>query len=161
LVVVVGPLMGLCLPWRSVLAEPAGSMRCRVLTCNVHSDRFNPVALRSVIDETKPDIVALQDWSPAFAVHVFGDGWNLHHVSQFSLASRYPIKDIRLRSEPGPARNAVLHACLETSVGDLHFFNVHLASPRDGLVAVRVKLWKGSDVLQANSVRRREQSQQI
>jgi endonuclease/exonuclease/phosphatase (EEP) superfamily protein YafD len=159
LVVVVVPLMGLCLPWRGLLGEPEGTLHCRVLTCNVHSSRFDAEALRSVIEGALPDIVALQDWSPAYQFRVFElEGWHVRREGQFCVASRFPIKEARLLDKPARATNAVFRTLHSTPAGDLYFFTVHLATPRDGLIAVRTKWWQGGPRLQANSDVRLSQS---
>lgn len=46
-------------------------------------------------------------------------------------------------------------------MGRVHFINVHLASPRSGLVAVIEGYWRGGAELQANSDLRRWQSAAI
>jgi endonuclease/exonuclease/phosphatase (EEP) superfamily protein YafD len=156
-VVVAWPLMGLCLPWRTLLSGPPASFRCRVLTCNVHE---NPFGILTAIQETQPDIVALQDW-PGHAGVTFPDDWHVRALGQFVVASRYPIREL-VALEPTPRlRNMVVRATLETPVGPVRLYNLHLVTPRTALVEVRQRLWKGGESLQASSDWRREQSEAI
>jgi len=54
---VLGPIMGLCLPWARLIA-PHGP-RLRVLTCNVKGHSHDNAALNELIRTAAPDIVAL------------------------------------------------------------------------------------------------------
>jgi endonuclease/exonuclease/phosphatase family metal-dependent hydrolase len=154
--VVVWPLMGLCLPWRTLRPGPAGEFHCRVLTCNVHR---NPFGIRTALDEAGPDIIALQDWPEHAEPRDFkAGGWHVQTLGQFLLASRYPIRELTELKPPVVPANTVVRAQLETPAGVVRFFNLHLATPRQALVAVRLQGWRGGPELQANSDVRRQQS---
>ncbi len=156
-VVVVWPLMGLCIPWDRLSAqEEKNGFRCRVFTCNVHR---NPFGVKPAIRDARPDVVALQDCSGDFAPHDFGEGeWHVQARGQFVVASRYPIREFIELEPPAAPKNTVVRAILETPVGPVRLYNLHLASPREGLVAVRQRGWNGGHVLQSNSNARRTQS---
>jgi vancomycin resistance protein VanJ len=159
-VVVAWPLMGLCIPWPRPSAAEAGRFRCRVLTCNVHR---RPFGVRTAIAQVRPDIVVLQDCSQhLLGPQDFGDGdWHVQGSGQFLVASRYPIRDFTELRPPDAPADMVVRARLETPAGLVRFYNLHLASPRQALVAVRRRGWNGGEQLQANSDFRRSQSEAI
>jgi endonuclease/exonuclease/phosphatase (EEP) superfamily protein YafD len=158
-IIVVWPLMGLCVPWERVLPgpeEPPATFRCRLLTCNVHR---NPFALQEALAEARPDVIALQDWPVRFDRNLFGEGvWHIRTTGQFCVASRYPIKDFSALEPPAAPADTVVRASLETPAGVVRLYNLHLATPRQALVAVRQRGWNGGADLQANSDTRYHQS---
>ena len=99
--IVVGPVMGLCLPWAR-LTTPDGPA-IRVLTCNIKSHCQNTEALSRLVRVTQPDIVALQGcW-----VHnkiKWPNGWNLLQDGELLIASRYPLRRVTVG---GPLRPGV------------------------------------------------------
>lgn len=66
--VVVGPVMGLCVPWHRVFTAEQPGLRLRVMTCNVHGKSFDPRRMAALIDEVGPDVVASQENEPDCAV---------------------------------------------------------------------------------------------
>jgi endonuclease/exonuclease/phosphatase (EEP) superfamily protein YafD len=152
----VWPFMGLCLPWRQVLAgEPAGPV-VRVLTCNTHYRQLDPAALRQFLDETRPDVLAFQYWEGHAEPALF-ESKTVHPAGEFLIASRWPIRD-----EQHLTRRPLAVSCvLDAPFGRVQFVTLHLATPRDGLLAV-VKRGDGGIVeLEANIERRRAESEQI
>jgi len=158
-VVVLWPLMGLCIPWQRLFSEPPEEFRCRVLTCNVHRSVHG---LRVALDEARPDVVALQDCPGQLDARLFGDDkWHVRNAGQFCLASRYPIREFTPLERPSAPPDAVVRSKLETPAGLIRFYNLHLATPRQALVAVRQRGWNGAAELEANSEERRFQSAAI
>jgi endonuclease/exonuclease/phosphatase (EEP) superfamily protein YafD len=147
--------MGLCLPWRPLFIGEATGPRIRVLTCNVHYRQIDPFALRRVIAESRPDVVALQYWEDRYRSFLFDPAdWNIRHDGQFLLASRYPITSAETLGHP---RCAVRYE-VDAPLGRLHFVNLHLETPRDGLLAVVHKRSAGIPELETNIQQRRDQS---
>ena len=163
LVLVVGPVMGFRLPWGRLLAEETGGPGVRVLTCNTHGGRLDARALAELIAETRPDVVALQEWSGENEAAVFGRGeWFVRTDNPLGLASRYPIRGAEaLGYHELGGKGSVVRYELETPGGTLHFFNVHLASAREGLEAVLQTRWRGIPAVRANTALRWHESEVV
>jgi endonuclease/exonuclease/phosphatase (EEP) superfamily protein YafD len=135
---VFGPVTGFGIPWGRLRPEAPGGTRLRVLTCNMHYRPLDPAPLDHLLAETQPDVVALQEWTPAAPSEVLAAGeWHVHEGRRLFLASRYPIRSatdltLHLEGEWGP----VMRYELETPAGLVTFFHLHLASPREGLQEV-------------------------
>ena len=64
--VVAGPIMGLCIPWRTMAPPTPDAMHLRVVTCNLHgSESVDPDGLEALIQESRAEVVALQEWPEA------------------------------------------------------------------------------------------------
>jgi endonuclease/exonuclease/phosphatase (EEP) superfamily protein YafD len=160
-VLVVGPVMGFRLPWRQVFAKETRGIRIRVLTCNVDSQNLDAAALARLLDESRPDIVALQEWSPEHAQPVFGQqGWHVRAGKGTCLASRFPIKHVEALTDQEGWRDFISRYDLDSPAGEVHFFNVHLATPRPGLEAVLAHRWRGIPDLKVNIALRQRESEQ-
>ena len=137
-----GPVMGLCVPWRRVLAPDEGP-RLRVLTCNADGSRLDPRAFDALVKEWSPDVVVLQSLASSHR-ELFLDrpGWRFVRQSELSLAVRESIvvSDVtRIEDEDtgGGIAGAVAAVYrLQTSSGPVALANVHLATPRQALEAV-------------------------
>src|SRR5205823_5303508 len=74
-------------------AGPAWGPRLRVLGCNMHYAKVDPGPLDRLVEEARPDVVAVQEWRDSARSEVFlGDGWHTHRVRGLFLASRHPIR---------------------------------------------------------------------
>src|SRR5262249_1828656 len=140
-------------------AEPT-RFRCRLLTFNVHR---RPLGVRAAVAQARPDLVVLQDCPErALGPRDFGDGdWHMESRGQFLVASRYPIRHLAALGPPDVPTDTAVRARLETPAGPVRLYNLHLASPRQALVAVRQRGFGGGAELQANSDLRRSQSAAI
>jgi endonuclease/exonuclease/phosphatase (EEP) superfamily protein YafD len=148
-VVVVGPVMGFCVPWGRFGAQPRGEFSIRVLTCNMGSSLIDPVALAALIEQTQPDVVAVQEGSvEALPVSAWRSGWDV----RTTLASRYPIRNVATPLHYGNLGGGGFVTCfdLETPLGIHHFVNLHLATPREGLESVKARWWRGASNLRKN-----------
>ena len=163
-VLLLGPVMNLCVQWRK-LAGPAGggASPLKVLTLNVDHKVLDAAALRALLDAQRPDVVALQAWTSRHQQTLFGDGagWHLRRDEELLLASRYPISDVQVATDPVFSWNdgALARYTLDTPSGPVRAFNLHLSTPRDGLVGVVFDGSGGARRLERNSERRRQQSQ--
>lgn len=155
--VVVGPLMGFCLPWRRVLPAPTGTgLRLRVMTCNLHGRAADPRALAALVAESHPDVLALEEWAgwPADPP-VAGPGWHVATDGELRLESRFPIRrqpDV-IVNQGWSAGAAVRYDVLPPGGGGpVPVVVVHLASPHD---SIRAALGRGPDaeVVGAGSLR--------
>jgi vancomycin resistance protein VanJ len=138
--IVVFPLMNFQVPWRSLTQPDRHGAVVRVLTCNTHGKALDAAAFAVLVEQTHPDIVALQEWSTSNAATVFGDGgWYFVVEGELCLASRYPMR--RVESIGGHRWNwsgAAIWYEIEAPSGRIPFINVHLESPHAAfLMALR------------------------
>lgn len=171
-VFVLGPLMGLSIPWRRLASPQASGEKLRVLVCNVHRAEVNPAALDAYIGQMQPQVVLLQDYSPRDAGPAFsGPGWHHYQLGEIFIATRFPLKkahDFHLERIPASDDGDVTHrtgsaVCfdLQTASGPLHVVDLHLASPHPALRTLTRDHIKAAMRLEANSARRWRESQQI
>jgi vancomycin resistance protein VanJ len=137
------PLLGLRIPLHRAATDGSTSF-LRVLTCNVHRRQLNAAEFKTLLDDVRPDVVALQDWTSFHQSELFAPGmWYFQRNGELFLASRYPIltaQPIGLEEPPRPAFNARLGAAayyrLQTPLGLVGLINLHLASPHEALDAL-------------------------
>ncbi len=163
-VVIVGPVTGLCVPWRALLSsEPAGP-RLRVLTCNLHgASAVDPGALADFVLASNADVVALQEWPEAEKSSLGAwPGWHRHATPRLFLASQFPIRGVtELGHDSYGPKGSVRRYDLDTPAGVVHFFSLHLASPRDGIYEAIHDDLTGPAAVRANSARRWQQSEYL
>lgn len=138
---VVGPVMGLCIPWRTwISATSTDRNRIKVLTCNTQyghiDDRFD-----ELIRRVEPDIVLFQEWpSERPPPTNLLSGWEIARDEQLLVASRLPIVAFEpLKRTERSHRTIGLHCELKLVGDSIQFFAIHLLTPRDGLEAVLSK----------------------
>jgi vancomycin resistance protein VanJ len=153
LAVVIGPIMSFCVPWHTFLTQTTKFIGVRVLTCNTEGDFLDTEELAKLIAEADPDIVVLQEWSHHEEREVFGaSGWHVRARSPFCIGSRYPIRAVAiLGSNERGGTECVVRYDLQTPGGVLYFFNVHIASVREGLQEVLLDPFRGPAELCANT----------
>jgi endonuclease/exonuclease/phosphatase (EEP) superfamily protein YafD len=163
-VLVLGPVTDFCVQWPTRGDTPVGgSLRLRVLTCNMHYGNPDPARLNRLIDETDPDVIVLQEWLRPRQLPAFGQGrWHLFAVNGQFLASRHTIRrsEIIGSDTDNPDGSAARYE-LVTDRGVVTFFSVHFASPRDALFATSRGRAGGPALLGANSALRRRQSENL
>jgi endonuclease/exonuclease/phosphatase family metal-dependent hydrolase len=160
--VLAGPLMDCCLPWDRWLTNDTGGPHIRILTCNVEGLQLDVDALRGVLDDGKPDIVAFQEWAERHAAVLLSDpAWHVHTGKGLCLGSRFPIRDVDSHPDEHGWRDVGVRHDVETPRGTLHVFNVHLSTPREGLEAVLARPWRGGAELEANTAMRARESDDI
>jgi len=158
---IAGPVMGFCAPWHQLVQSSPGGTPFRVLTCNMHYSRGDPGPLDELVAATNPDVVAVQEWSAAAHSALGTDpAWHIHPGSRLFLASRHPIRSaVQLGHASMGKEASVMRYELDTPLGLVHLFSLHLATARQGIVDVIHDSEKGPAELQANSRRRRQQSE--
>lgn len=133
-VVLLGPIMGLCLPWARLVAHD-GQM-VRVLTCNVDGKSVDPKRLAALVAEAQPDVVALQEWSASAAIN-WPPGWHIVHAGELLVASPYRLDNVESAHRRHPPSRwppvDALRCTVEMPAGPIGFCCVHLLTPRSGL----------------------------
>jgi vancomycin resistance protein VanJ len=161
---IVGPLLGYCVPWRAYLhRSPVGLARVRVLTCNVQGKYANVVSLVELIASSRPDIVLLQECPGGDNLSALfrSPEWHLRFESGLGLASRFPIGSVEVRPlhEPTWGGGWIGRYELRSPFGPVHVFCVHLATPREGLEALLREKWRGIPALRAKIEERWHESE--
>jgi vancomycin resistance protein VanJ len=137
------PIMGLRLSRGGSGAD--ATTQLRVLTCNIHRNQLDAPAFKSMLDELRPDVVALQDWTSVHEAELFaGGGWHCRRDTELFLASRFPIikaAPILLDEPPKPEfkirPGTAVYYYVQTPVGPINMINLHLSSPHESLEALR------------------------
>jgi endonuclease/exonuclease/phosphatase family metal-dependent hydrolase len=141
IVIVLFPLMGLHLS--GPVTAAAGARRLRVVTLNINNGASGANNVREQLRGTGADLILLQE-----AAHVREDvlrvalpGYFFHKVSQFTVASRYPITDAFVPpsvTEGDTARSLrYVRYRIQTPSGPITVYNMHPISPRDALDELR------------------------
>ena len=112
--------------------------RLTVVSCNVQSFRPKFDLVVNELNRIDPDVVLFQE---AFEDHallatVF-DGWNVHRVDEYMVASKLPLKFISTTFVPGFERVTAVRYEVETPLGPVAVFNVHQTSPRRSLTQLK------------------------
>lgn len=163
--VVLFPVMGLCIPWRGAMssAQAAGAPAIRIITCNAHRGLLDSGAFARLIEETHPDVVAMQEWTSKHLAAFANDrGWYVLRDDELCLVSRYPIR--RLEDVAAAAWKAQRFAgaavCYElaTPHGPVPLINLHLASPHRQFDAVLARSGGADGAVEQNSFVRRVQA---
>jgi vancomycin resistance protein VanJ len=158
--VVIIPVMGFCVPFPLSFDQRKPQARIRVLTCNTDGSRLRAADLHQLLLETYPDVVALQEWDGHAEEEVFDrDHWQVRRGKGLCFASRHPIHDKETITDAPGWRDILARHDVETPAGVLHFFDVHLNTPREGLEAVLHERWRGIAELDANLAERQEESE--
>ncbi|MCI0703756.1 MAG: endonuclease/exonuclease/phosphatase family protein [Planctomycetia bacterium] len=161
LLVAVGPVAGCCVPWEQLGSQPPAGSRLRVLSCNMHFAKVDSGPLDNLVEGSRPDVIAIQEWRDSARSEVFlGDGWHTHRAPGLFLASRYPIcRSDRLGNSSTSEQGSVMRYELDTPDGPVTVFNLHFATPRKGLGSSVGFEQQGLSEIRANSELRKRQSE--
>ena len=138
LVLCLFPLMGLVLPGSNAKNPEARSLR--LLSFNTNSGYSGATAIVAQVSALHPDVVLIQEGQ-------FGGGQiaeelrarypHVHAVTQFTLASRFPIlaatEPARLPYYGRDRSPRFMRYLLQTPLGVIAFYSVHPISPRGAL----------------------------
>src|SRR5262245_31520162 len=91
LVLAMGPVAGFRIPWQRLLGSAPRGARVRILTCNAHYRKLDARLLGTLLDQSQPDVITLQEY-PGSSEFLGGGKWHLHRMPGIFLASRYPIR---------------------------------------------------------------------
>lgn len=158
------PLMGCCLPWRTLFQGHFEGQHLRLLTCNVHGRFLNESALADLISDTKPDVIVLQEFPAQFAPAFLLDGhWYAREDGELFIASRYPIPTSENFGEANWFEwgGAAMRYDIAAPQGTIHLFNLHLASPHTPFQAVIEGKESGRTRVANHLAVRAEQSQKL
>jgi vancomycin resistance protein VanJ len=160
LLLIVGPIMGFCVSLSSLNSPDSPGARIRLLTCNVHRQQLDARAFSEFLSVSQPDIVTLQDWTHVLAPELFTEaGWHSERDDELFVASRFPIRRIAdVRAGRWSGKGSVACYAVEGPFGTLNLFNVHLASPHEGLQAVFDRAPGAVTTIEVNMVERRVES---
>ncbi len=152
--VVAVPLMG----W--VRGQPEnGSNRLRVMSFNIKSYKADdrPEGYGPIVEEIRrrdPDVLVMQDaqkltdqWLPVpAAMKELLASRQTQMRGQYVIASKVPLRDCKVAPlSADPALGDYLRCVVEVNGQRLEIVNVHLLSPREGLVAARRERLGGLD----------------
>ena len=146
LVIVVGPIMGGRVSWRTLgrsLPAPMPEIAVRVLTFNTDGGGAVAVRLRDMIEQVQPQLIAFQEcgdalWDSLQAM----PKWYHHRYSNLCTASRWPIQSFDSMPRASFARVSTLgfggtglvaRYVIASPHGAFAFVNLHLETARKGL----------------------------
>ncbi len=123
-----------------VPAIPAGALRFRLFSANVYAGNGQAGALADELRASAPDVVFLQESSPAFVAALDASGAlsGLPHriavarTDPFAglLASRWPLVDQEVVAVDG--RPVLIRATAVTESGPIRLYSVHVVAPLGG-----------------------------
>ncbi len=149
LLVVVGPIMGGRVSWRTVgRSLPAHAPRgvIRVLTYNTQGGGIVAMRLRDEVERSQPDLIALQECGDALwdSLQALPQWHRVRHAS-LCTASRWPITSVdsmprrdfqRIAQYGFGGSGLVARHIIAAPNGPLVFVNLHLETARKGLEAL-------------------------
>jgi endonuclease/exonuclease/phosphatase family metal-dependent hydrolase len=157
----VGPVMGFCIPWRTIaIGQPQGVLALRVVTLNV-GGVSDPAGLIDFVRGAQADVIAFQEWPrPKSFPEDVASGWYLAREGELLVASRYPIRSVAAAPR-GTVRNyaPAIRCDIDTPAGIVHFHCLHLYTLRKGLDAVISQKWEGASELERVCAIRNEESE--
>ena len=140
---VFGPLMGFCTHWPAspdTLETSVGGSRLRVMTYNVKWGSRDAGAIVGDIRAFHPDVIQFQDAEGVRDGEVGRAlaGWNVRESGQYVVASRLPLPPLQsLDVSYAGSDHHCTRCVVRVGTTDVAVYDVHLKSPRDGLVSVR------------------------
>ncbi|MBX6313623.1 MAG: endonuclease/exonuclease/phosphatase family protein [Isosphaeraceae bacterium] len=91
--VILGPVMGLSLPWHQLGARPPRGLRVRIMTLNLGAGRIDVKRLAHLIEREHIQVLCFQEnrggTDPALEALFSANGWHRDHLGVF--ASRFPL----------------------------------------------------------------------
>jgi endonuclease/exonuclease/phosphatase family metal-dependent hydrolase len=122
-------LLGFSLGWRRLVpSSPAAGSALRVLTLNTHYGAVGNTRLAAYIQETHPDVVALQEVAWAAVRGLFSKGgWHYLQCSNNVLASRFPIDMQSVQETREYFRCSILPPCGPVEIAVVHLRSPHIA----------------------------------
>ncbi|MBX3437682.1 MAG: endonuclease/exonuclease/phosphatase family protein [Planctomycetaceae bacterium] len=161
LVIVLGPIMGLRIPWAAGTTSGAGPL-LTVVTCNLQGGKADLTKIIEEIKATDPDVLVFQEASYGYEILMpFLEGLSLVHRGEYLIAARYPVH-LRDICRADAFRRATAILCeIEGPAGPFLVCDVHQTTARHGLAELRVdSLVTGAGVarLQARQVLRSKEA---
>lgn len=157
-VIAFGPLLGLCVPWRTWISRESPGFRVRVLTCNLSAiagdfDRFD-----ALLQEADPDVMVLPECSEKMFAWLSAKGvWRLEQKRSLCVASRWPVSRVAWRNDDGRLGywGAFAVRCeISAPGGRIDLIGVHLETPREGLEELLWRPWEARTAIDSEIDRR-------
>ena len=148
---------GWVLPSPQTLSGPDEPTELRVLTYNMGEGHFAPGEIVAWLDDLAPQIAVFQECveliEPVRKLLV-QHGWRVEVQYGSCLASRFPVRRVEARDPSAIHKmygsGIVVRYEIETPGRVVNVINVHLATIRQGLNALRFRLWGGISELESN-----------
>ena len=160
---IVWPTMGYQFAIGSVSHPGEEPGRIKFMTSNIGYAQIE--LIQREIERVQPDVVVLQESTPAKAAEIFDESWQIAGGSGVCIAGRFPVRDSAAVRADQVNRwsNPALGAKIESPAGAFWLVGVHLETPRWGLeeLAVTRRGLEGIDELEANTARRAHESQAV
>jgi vancomycin resistance protein VanJ len=140
LMLVFGPVMGLCLHFIHTGPPSVSGVRLRVMTYNVKWARRDAQAIENDIARYRPDLILMQDAGNTTGGELgrYLQGWNVLAVDQYVIASHLPLSSMDVRWISYPEHNHRVERCLLRAGGrDIVVYSCHLATPRWALTGMK------------------------
>ena len=134
-----GPVMGFNVPWRTLFVKSSPE-RIRILTCNICGEAGDRQILKSIIELTHVNLVALQEYDPKSTEVTWPEKWHSVRHGKLAIGSQWPILSTQVHRRVFPPSrwpqvNAI-YCVLDTPSGAIGFAAIHLRTPREGLLTV-------------------------
>ncbi len=132
------PLMGF--QWRFPPKPTPGTLHIRIMTYNVKGGRRDAAAIAADITRYHPDILLMQDQQGVLQgiVGKLLKSWNVRYDYQFVIASHFPILNTeQMPGDTNPDMHCCLRATLMANGTPVTVYDVHLRSPREGLLSLK------------------------
>jgi endonuclease/exonuclease/phosphatase (EEP) superfamily protein YafD len=151
------PVAGYVLPSPANLAGTSPPPELRVLTYNMGEGHFAPGEIVAWLDGEAPQIAVFQECAqliePVRKLLV-EHGWRVEVQQGSCMVSRYPIRRVEARDPTAIWKmygsGIVVRYEVETPGRVVNVVNVHLATVRQGLNAIRYRRWGGISELESN-----------
>lgn len=120
----------------------------RVMTVNMGA-KAQPERLLKYIGKTQPDLIAFQEldsWSENYLKTWLPIGkWDFVSQGNLGLASRFKIKNVRIKDRKmlGGWGTLIAKYEVQAPMGVFYFFDLHLATPREGVDMIKAKYLDG------------------
>ena len=135
LFVLCDPIMGWCWPplFRSDVTSSEGR-QLTVLTCNIYSNAVSPNTWNTLLQQTKPDVIGLQESASNWRQYV-PDGWHAVRQGSIVLASRFPLQETAYSASELETWSYVDAVCgsIEVDGATVQLAVVHLISPQHAI----------------------------
>lgn len=140
--VALGPVMGFCVPWRSLVAGGgAGRFVLRVVTLNPGGG-VDWETFETFLAEVNPDVVAFQEFPSSSGLSpTQRQDWHTARHGQLYVISKFPI--LQTTAPTRETEIVPIMCCeLQTPAGSVNLNCLHLHTVRDGLDAL-LERWEG------------------
>lgn len=158
-------VMGFRIPWRRAIPAGSAHQTLRIFTCNLHGRQAKPELLDQLVDEARPDIILLQDYTASRKPALVKTGtWYTDRFEGIYIASRFPLHRLErliprdaaamaYASHGWPLGQAMLYQ-VDVPGTPIHLINLHLASPHQQISAFEYGDESAKASIEADSARR-------